>query len=86
MIAGGVLATICVIVIAQLAPSEGDKAAEVYEQARNSGASMSQLCRSAKAVEATYRAHGEGSKADQWALYANIDCNSAALMEGYHPY
>jgi hypothetical protein len=86
MIVGGALATIGVIAFAQLAPSEGDKAAEAYEQARISGASMTQLCRSAKAVEQEYRFSKDNAKAEQWALYARVDCNSASLIEGYRPY
>lgn len=63
-------------------PSDGDRAAEAYQQARNSGASYTQLCRSAKVVETAYRVRGEGSRADEWAQTARINCNGAALIEG----
>jgi len=82
----GALLVVGALAMSQLSISEGDKAAQAYQQARNAGASQAQLCRSAKAVEATYRVHGEGSKADGWAQNARLDCNSAALIEGYRPY
>ncbi len=82
----GALVLVGALAMSQVSQSEGDKAAGAYQQARNAGASHTQMCRSAKAVEATYRANGQGSRADQWAQTAAINCNSAALIEGYRPY
>ena len=67
----------------QMLPTEGDRAADAYHDLRLSGASNTQLCRSAKVVEQTYRASGQANEAEQWKLYAQIDCSGAYFNEGY---
>ena len=82
----GVIALLLLLQFGDFTPSEGERAAEAYEAARNSGASGTQLCRSAQVVEIAHRTRGEASKADQWKMYASNDCAGASLKEGYHAY
>ncbi len=74
---------IAVLALAGCAQSAGERAEEAYTDAKNSGATQAQLCRSAQAVEQGYRADGESDKADQWKLYAQVDCSGAYFNEGY---
>jgi len=74
---------IAAMALAGCSQSPGERAEEAYLDAKNSGAAQAQLCRSAQAVEQAYRTSGEASKADQWKLYAQIDCSSAYFNEGY---
>jgi hypothetical protein len=74
---------IVVLALAGCSQSAGERAEGAYTDAKNSGASQTQLCRSAQAVEQGYRADGDSEKADQWELYAQIDCSGAYFKEGY---
>jgi hypothetical protein len=77
MIAVTVAGVLGIAALAEIAPSNGDRAAAAFDQARNSGASDTELCRSATVVANTYRAEGQASKVTQWSLYADIFCGGA---------
>ena len=63
--------------------SEGERAEAEYDRIRYSGASQSQLCRSALAVSEAYRLDGKSQDAQAWAGYAESDCAMAYFTEGY---
>lgn len=75
----GVIALLVLIEFGNLMPNEGDRAAEAYEQARNSGASDDQLCRSAEAVGYAYAAAGDDETASRWASDARAHCANASI-------
>jgi hypothetical protein len=77
-------AVLALMALVEFSSNDGDRAKDAYEAAKNSGASGSQLCRSAKAVEEAYRAAKDASNAEQWSLYARIDCSGAFFNEGYN--
>jgi len=83
LLALGALGLVCVLAFAELAPSDGDRAAQAYEAAKNSGASDTQLCRSARAVQDAYAAEGDAVEAENWDGWAKIHCLGASFNEGY---
>lgn len=63
--------------------SEADRAAEAFEMAKSSGASETELCRSAQQVAAAYGRTSDTAQAENWESWARIHCSLASLNEGY---
>jgi hypothetical protein len=82
IIGGGVL-LFCALALIEFAPSQGDRAAEAFQSVKNSGASDTQLCRSARAVQDAYAAEGDTAEAANWDGWATTHCLGASFNEGY---
>lgn len=86
VVIGGGFLLLCLLALSEAGsflPSQGDRAAGAYQEAKNSGASETQLCRSARAVQDAYAAEGDTVEADHWNGWATTHCLSASFNEGY---
>ena len=76
------LLLIAVIALAGCA-SEAEKAEDAFVAAKNSGASETELCRSAQAVKGAYERESENAEVKHWAGLAQAHCSLAFFEEGY---
>jgi hypothetical protein len=79
----GVIALLLLIEFGDFTTSEGDRAAETFQQVKDSGSSETQLCRSARAVQEAYARDGDAAEENNWRDWANIHCSMAFFKEGY---
>jgi hypothetical protein len=80
----GVFALMLLIEFGNFTPSEGDRAAETFQQVKDAGSSETQLCRSARAVQEAYARDGDAAEEQNWRDWAGIHCSMALFKEGYH--